>query len=100
MAIDGTYKVAGSAKGVDIEGTIDVQTDGDTLTGTAHLIDMDVPLEDGKVNGDDFTCTVTAPTPLGQLKFKVNGTVKGDTVEGTLKHLLVKAPFSGTRIEA
>lgn len=98
MAIDGTYKVSGAAKGVSLEGTIEAHTDGDKLTGTAHLMDADLPLQDGKVDGDNFTCTVEAPTPMGNLKFKVAGTVKGDTVEGTLKHLLVKANFSGTRI--
>lgn len=98
MAIDGTYKVTGEAKGVAVEGTIEVKTDGDTLTGTAHLRDIEMPLEDGKVNGNDFTCNVVAPTPMGNMKFKVQGTVDGDKVSGTLKALLVKASFSGERI--
>lgn len=98
MAIDGTYKVAGEAKGVSIEGTIDVKTDGNTLTGTAHLHNAEMPLEDGKVNGNDFTCNVVAPTPMGNMKFKVEGTVDGDKVTGTLKALLVKASFTGERI--
>lgn len=98
MAIDGTYEVQGKAKGIDLAGTIDVATDGDQLTGVAHIMDSDIPLENGHVSGNDFTCEVSAATPMGNLRFKVAGSVDGDTISGTLKHLLIKAPFRGTRI--
>lgn len=98
MAVDGTYRIAGEGMGVDLEGTLDMQTSGNSLTGTAHILGRDIAIQNGKVKGDTITATIEAPTPMGHMKFKVNAKVEGEKISGTLKALLVSADFYGKRI--
>ena len=98
MAVDGSYHISGEAMGTKLDGTIAMQTKGDVLTGTATIGSVKIPIENGKAKGDSFTCTINAPTPMGNMRFKVQGTVSGDQISGTLKALLVNAKFQGSRI--
>ena len=98
MAVDGTYRIAGEGMGVQLDGTLDLQTNGSTLTGTAHLLGLDIPVQNGKVSGNTLTATIEAPTPMGNMKFKVNATVDGEKISGTLKALMVSADFYGKRL--
>ena len=98
MAVEGTYRVTVVAMGKQTEGTVNVHEQGTTLTGTVFFLGQDIPLEDGKVNGNTFSGTARADTPLGNMKGKVKGSVTGDKVEGSITAGLMKATFSGTRI--
>ena len=98
MAVDGTYRIAGEGMGVQLDGTLNLQTSGSTLTGTAHLLGRDIPVQNGKVSGNALTATIEAPTPMGNMKFKVNATVDGEKISGTLKALMVSADFYGKRL--
>lgn len=98
MAVDGTYRVAGEAMGKQIEGTIDLQTSGSALTGTAHILGTDASIENGKVKGNELTGSVSAATPMGHMKFKVKASVDGERISGTLKALLLSVDFYGKRI--
>ena len=97
-AIDGTYRIAGEGMGMSLEGTLDMQTSGSSLTGTANILGRDIAIQNGKVNGNTITATIEAPTPMGNMKFKVNAKVEGEKISGTLKALLVSADFYGKRI--
>jgi hypothetical protein len=96
--IDGTYHIAGEGMGVKLDGTLDLQTSGSTLTGSAHILGRDIPIQNGKVKGDTLTATIEAPTPMGHMKFKVNATVDGEKISGTLKALMASADFYGKRL--
>lgn len=99
MAVDGTYKIAGDAMGTKLEGTLELKSAGATLAGTARIGSQVIELEDGKASGDTFTGRLAAPTPMGTMKFKVNGTVAGDKISGTLKAMMVSAKFEGSRVK-
>lgn len=47
--------------GNDIALTYIFKIDGDKLTGTALAQDIEIKLDSGKVNGDDFTFKITNP---------------------------------------
>lgn len=99
MAIDGKYSVVVEAMGKKADGIVEVKTSGSKVEGVIHALGMDVPLQNGKVNGQTVTGTVEGDSPIGHVKCKVSATVDGDKVTGTLKALLVSAKFSGVRIE-
>ena len=47
--------------GNDISLTYTFKVDGDKLTGTAFAQDIEIKLDSGKVNGNDFTFKITNP---------------------------------------
>lgn len=98
MAVTGSYRVSAEMMGNKAEGTMTLRARGSQLEGTVRGLGMDADLQDGAVSGDTFTGIVEGPTPLGQMRFKVKGTVSGDKVEGTLKAGLMTVKFAGTRI--
>ena len=98
MAIDGTYAVSTEFKGRKIEGTAELKTDGSKLTGTLCGLGMTAEIQDGKVDGENVSGVVEGPTPLGNKRFKVTGTVVGDRISGTLKSGLLIVSFAGTRM--
>lgn len=98
MAVDGTYKVVAEGLGKKAEGTIVLQEQASQLIGTANLLGQTVALENGKVQGNTVTGTMRAETPMGRLKFNVSATVTGDAIEGTMKALIAKGTFRGTRV--
>ncbi len=97
MAIEGTYHVTVTAMGKQAHGTVEVHEQGSTLTGTISILGQRVPMENGKISGNSFTCSARANTPLGNMKGKVKGTVSGNKVEGSISAGLMKASFSGER---
>ena len=54
----------------------DFKIDGDKLTGSAQTPKGELPIDDGKVNGDKFTFTVT----LGDLEIPHSGKFYGDSI--------------------
>ncbi len=98
MAVDGSYRISGDAMGTKLEGVLTLVTKGTQLSGSVKIGKQNIELLDPKVKGDTFSCSVVAPTPLGDMKLGLKGTVAGDRVSGTVKTLLVSAPFTGTRI--
>jgi hypothetical protein len=99
MAVDGTYKISGEAMGTVLEGTLELASSGSKLAGTARIGSQMIELKNGKADGDSFTADVTAPTPMGDVKFKMSGKVAGDKISGRLKTLMVNAKYEGSRIK-
>lgn len=98
MAVDGSYRISGDAMGTKLEGVLTLETAGTQLSGSVKIGKQTIELLDPKVKGDTFSCSVMAPTPVGEMKLGLKGTVVGDRISGTVKALLVNAPFEGTRI--
>lgn len=56
---------------------------GAQLTGTMTSFDRDIPIEDGKVEGDRVSFTVTLSFGGNEMKFLYKGTVSGNEIKFT-----------------
>jgi hypothetical protein len=78
--------------------TLDLGTDGASLTGTQTAAQGSGPLENGKVDGNtvSWSAKISSPMPL-TLDF--TGTVEGDKMSGSVKAGAFGAfPFTGNRL--
>ncbi|MCQ9388103.1 hypothetical protein NQ038_05510 [Brevibacterium sp. 50QC2O2] len=91
--VDGTWNVEARGR----QGVITLHTDGSTLTGGVDVVGINAEIQDGRVNGANFTGAIEADGPVGHVKAKLAGTVDGDALSGTLKVGIVKTKLTGTR---
>jgi opacity protein-like surface antigen len=54
--------------------------DGEKLTGTVTGPGGDLPLNEGKVQGDKLSFSVSIPGPNGSFKIQNDGTIKGEEI--------------------
>jgi hypothetical protein len=96
MAVDGKWKVTVKTPMGDQDVTLDFTASGSTLTGTMSNGSGTVPIEDGKVDGNNVSwrARITVPLPL---TVDCTGTVEGDTISGTANTSFGGSPFSGKR---
>lgn len=57
--------------------------DGAKLTGTMTSFDREVPIEDGKVEGDQISFTVTLSFGGNEMRFLYKGVVSGNEIKFT-----------------
>jgi hypothetical protein len=57
--------------------------DGSQLTGTMTSFDREIPIENGKVEGDQISFTVTLSFGGNEMKFLYKGTVSGNEIKFT-----------------
>ena len=97
MSIDGTWKLTFDTPIGTQETTLEVKAVGGALTGAQAGKDGSQPIQDGAVNGDEasWSLSVTSPVPI-TLEFK--GKVAGDAMSGTVKlGMFGEAKFTGVR---
>lgn len=99
MGVAGKYSATGVVMGSDMDCNANFIVEGNVLTGTILTMGNLVEILDGEVDGDTFKCACKVPTPMGQMRIKLNGTVTGDEIEFTLKNPMGKSVFTGTRVE-
>lgn len=92
-AVDGTWTVEARGR----EGKLDLRANGNELTGHVSVMGIEADIQDGKLNGSNFTGTIEADGPVGHVKAKLSGTVDGDNLTGTLKVGIVKTKLTGSR---
>ena len=63
--------------------TFNFKADGDKLTGTMTGPQGDVPLQEGKVNGDQVSFSTTLDFGGNSVKILYKGTVSGDQIKMT-----------------
>lgn len=68
--------------------TFDLKSEGSKLTGKMSMQfgDMEpreMSIQDGKIDGNKFSFSVTMSTPNGDFKSVYTGSVEGDTLKGT-----------------
>jgi len=65
------------------EATFNFKVDGNTLTGTVSGRGGDMPIADGKIDGDSISFTQTLEFNGNSMKFLYKGTVSGDSIKFT-----------------
>ncbi len=84
MAVDGKWEIVINSPMGAQKATLDLKTDGATLTGTQSAAQGTGPLENGKVDGAkvSWSAKITSPMPM-TLEFA--GNVEGDKLSGSVK---------------
>jgi hypothetical protein len=86
MSADGTWNITMKTPMGAQDGTLDLATDGGTLTGsmTASVAPEPIEITDGSADGDalSWKAALTQPMPI-TLEF--TATVAGDAITGTVK---------------
>ena len=85
MAVDGSYNVEMNSPMGTRTGSLILNTDGNSLTGTVYDEQGEHTLEDGKVAGDEFSFNLPVSTPMGEIKLSFKGSLSGDTVSGDVQ---------------
>ncbi|MDO4806762.1 MAG: hypothetical protein Q4A07_05885 [Coriobacteriales bacterium] len=97
--IDGTYNVSartplGAKAGTLVMATNGTTCDADlTIAGkTKHLV--------GSIDGETVTFegSIHLPFPIGNVRYVLSGTVKGDTLSGTCRTKKFSFDVQGTRV--
>lgn len=98
MAIDGKWEVSMNTPMGEQKATLQLNTNGNTLSGKVDSAMGSEEFDDGSVDGDnlEFAIDISKPMPM-TLKF--NGKVTGDELSGTVGlGMFGSAPMSGKRV--
>ena len=96
MSVDGTWNLTFNTPMGAQQGSLELKTNGDSLEGTMTGPQGALPLEDGKVDGDTLTWSITA-AQMG-MKIEFTATVDGDKISGEAElGSFGKATIEGTR---
>ena len=97
MSADGTWNVTLNTPMGAQAGTLDLATDGNTLTGTMSGPQGSMELENGTADGDSLSWTVNMTQPM-PITIEATATVAGDEISGEAKlGAFGTATFSGSR---
>lgn len=97
MSASGTWNITINSPMGAQQGTLDLDVDGDSLTGTMNGVQGSLDLEDGKADGNSLSwaANMTSPMPM---KLEFSATVDGDDISGNVKlGAFGNATFSGSR---
>jgi hypothetical protein len=82
----GTWKWSVERNGQTIETTLKLKLEDKKLTGTiSGRNNTETAIEDGKVDGDDVSFTVTREFNGNKFVQKYNGKLSGDTIKGKVE---------------
>jgi hypothetical protein len=97
MAIDGKWEITINSPLGAQKATLDLATDGASLTGTQQAAQGSGPLENGKVDGSTLTWSAKISSPM-PMTLDFTGTVDGDKLSGSVKAgSFGSFPFTGSR---
>ena len=97
MSADGTWNTTMNTPMGAQQGTLELKTDGSTLTGTLSGAQGTIELKDGVADGDSLSWKADITTPMA-MTLEFTATVDGDSISGNVKlGAFGDASFSGTR---
>ena len=97
MSADGTWNVTLNTPMGAQAGTLELATDGNTLTGTMSGPQGSMELENGTADGGSLSWTVNMTQPM-PITIEATATVDGDEISGEAKlGAFGTATFSGSR---
>jgi hypothetical protein len=80
----------------DRSGVLDLQVEGNTLTGALSDGEHHATISDGRVDGNRLSWSAKIQKPM-RLSLKFTAVVDADRISGSAKYLLGSATFMGTR---
>ena len=78
----GTWKYKTDLNGQSVEVTIKLKLDGEKVTGTVSVMDMETKIEDGKFKDGDISFKVNREVNGNKFAIKYAGKITGDTFKG------------------
>ena len=97
MSVDGTYNIVINSPMGAQKITLTLKAEGGTLTGTQAGAQGSMALENGKVDGNNVSWSISITSPM-PMTLEHSGTVDGDKISGNVKAgAFGSFPFSGTR---
>ena len=97
MSIDGTWNTTMNTPMGTQAGTMEIQTDGATLTGKMKGPQGEIEFQDGAVDGDNVSWKADITQPMA-MTLEFSATVSGDEMTGEAKlGAFGNAPFTATR---
>lgn len=96
--VSGRYEVTIRAMGKSVMGTVDIEVDGKRMAGTIRIIGQEIPIENGRADGNTLSGHCHADTPMGRLKLAISATTDGTAISGRIRSLVGKAEFEGSRV--
>jgi hypothetical protein len=78
----GTWKYTADINGQSLEVTIKLKLEGDKLTGTLSVMDMESKIEDGTFKDGDVSFKVSREVNGNTFTLKYQGKITGDTFKG------------------
>lgn len=97
MSASGTWNITTKSPMGSQSGTLNLDVDGDKLTGTMSGAQGSMELQEGKADGNSLSwvANMTSPMPM---KLEFAATVDGDSIAGTVKlGAFGNATFEGAR---
>jgi len=97
MAIDGKWEIVINSPLGAQKASLELATDGASLTGTQSAAQGSGPLENGKVDGNSLSWSAKISSPM-PMTLDFAGTVDGDKLSGSVKAgSFGSFPFAGNR---
>ena len=97
MSADGTWTTVMNTPMGAQNGTLELATDGDSLTGKLSGPQGDIELTDGTADGDALTWKAAITSPMA-MTLEFSATVNGDEISGDVKlGAFGNATFTGSR---
>ncbi len=78
----GTWKYKTNANGTELEVVMKLKAEGDKVTGTVSVADMDAKIEDGMIKDGEISFKIAREFNGQKLEIKYKGKVMGDTFKG------------------
>lgn len=97
MAVDGAWNITVNSPMGAQKSTLNFKTSGNTLTGNATGAQGSQELQNGKVDGNNVSWSISITTPM-PMTLEFGGAVDGDKISGNVKAgAFGSFPFSGAR---
>lgn len=98
MAVDGKWEITINSPLGAQKATLDLKTDGASLTGSQQAAQGSGPVENGKVDGNSLVWSAKISSPM-PMTLDFTGTVDGDKLSGSVKAgSFGSFPFTGGRV--
>lgn len=97
--LNGTWNITVHTFMGDMRSILNATVEGGVITGTVTDASNGAcsPIENGKVDGDQFSYQVTIKTAVGEMTNKLTGELVGDVLKGKSTNAMGEFDFDATR---
>lgn len=96
-AADGAWSFVLDSPMGKVTATVEIQTEGETLTGTFQVNGASWPMERGTIKGDTITFVLNRPG--ASMSYEMMGTLAGDAIAGKAAAMGTTVDWSMTRVK-